>query len=320
MLTAVLIEENEVKTMGQPAENLDSNLTDNMGQQDAEGFGKKLEIKSPSKNGDRNGQSFSKLFMNPILNLKQEKAFSPLLVGLILALIGTGTLGFFFIHEFQLRKQTISKLVQVESERSSLEQSVAQLRKEVAKQREELEKLAGDLKEANTKAAMVDTLQTAHQVELDRVTKLYDNQLSSLKQVLEVREGLIQTFESNLVSIRRLLERNSQAASAPNVAVGMPLASVNANNNEASKKSVQTSISPAGKVVAINQANRFILLSYGPTEGAQMGQYIQIHHGGKFLGQGRIERVYQTLSAATILSDDTLRQVEVGDPVFLTFS
>lgn len=256
---------------------------------------------------------FQKLAMNPMLHLKKEGAFRPANVILIGALVGIGILGFFLMRQFQLRQETLAQLSRVETERSNLEQAVADLRAELEKQREDILKLTADLEAASAKAAMVDTLQESHRTELSRVTKLYEGELQSLQGALKSRDSLIKSLESNLEGVRKLFERGS--AAAPSAAsAGLP------SSREASVGPFPAQGIPSAKVMMVNQANRFVIVDLGPAAGAGIGRFLQIYHGGKSIGQARIERVYQTLSAATVLSDDTLERVQAGDTVYLALA
>ena len=288
--------------------------------------GNNLKVVAPETKGqavnrpvpmEKPGLGFPKLSMKSLFSLKQEKAFRPINLALISVLIIAGTLGFFFTREFQLRKQTLLQLTRVETDRQNLEQSVAQLRDEVNKQRQEVDRLLADLKAANAKAAMVDTLEASHRTEIGKMTKLYENQLQTLKRVLETREELMRTLETNFESIRKLLDRGVPTAASV-IAIQSSGTAVQAGQF-GKTVSVGGNV-PSGQVLMVNQQHRFIIINFGPAEGAQAGRFVEIQNKGKSIGQARIERVYQTLSAASVLSDDTLRRVKTGDSVFLALS
>ena len=164
---------------------------------------------------------------------------------------------------------------------------------------------------------MVDTLEASHRTEIGKMTKLYENQLQTLKRVLETREELMRTLETNFESIRKLLDRGVPTAASV-IAIQSSGTAVQAGQF-GKTVSVGGNV-PSGQVLMVNQQHRFIIINFGPAEGAQAGRFVEIQNKGKSIGQARIERVYQTLSAASVLSDDTLRRVKTGDSVFLALS
>jgi hypothetical protein len=75
-----------------------------------------------------------------------------------------------------------------------------------------------------------------------------------------------------------------------------------------------------GMVVQVNQTHHFIITSLNRAQGVELGQTVQIYQEGAPLGVGRVERVYETLTAVTILSEDTLERVKTGDQVYLAIA
>ena len=67
----------------------------------------------------------------------------------------------------------------------------------------------------------------------------------------------------------------------------------------------------------VNRWHRFVIVNIGPSNGAQIGRTVEIYQNGKLLETGKIERVYQTLSAASIISEDVLERVNSGDAIYL---
>lgn len=239
------------------------------------------------------------------------------LLFLVLALLGAGAFAFLFVRELSLHQSAVSQLTQAEQERAELSQAVSQLRTEVTEQREEISRLVADLKAANAKAGLVDTIRSEHEAELARMQAHYEEQVGSLRDILQIRDEVIATFESNLNSIRELLkgpasELDEGFAGARRAIQSRTIAAGGL------KPSVPPGMSvPQGRVLKVNPEHHFIVVSLGPNEGAQEGRYVQLYRSGTFLGEGRIDRVYQNLSAATVLSEDTLSHIREGDQVFL---
>lgn len=262
-------------------------------------------------------QSFSKLFMEPA---KLDAGGAPnlaLIFALVVAVAAAGALGFLFTRESAARRQMAVQLELAHDEQSRLEQSAAKLASDAEDQQSKLQKLTLDLSEANAKAVLIDTMRSEHEVELSRVKTFYETQISALKEVVQMRDQLARTLQSDLETIKRLLERGAVSAT---VGVAIPDTSSETSAQMVSQPTVESIIASAqrsAQVLAVDRENRFLVTDLGPAEGAHAGSFIQIYRGHKHLGQARIDRTYQTLSAATIISDDLLEQVQEGDKAFL---
>ena len=264
-------------------------------------------------------QTFSKLFVEP----EPFNVGTAPTVALIFALVvmtgATGALGFLFTRESALRKQAGIQLELVQDEQSKLEQSAAKLRTDAELRQTEIQKLTLDLKEANARAALAGTVQSQNETEITRVRSFYEAQITALKEVVRMRDRWARNFQSQLEAIRRLLERSAVSGS---VGAAVPQTSTETlapNVTAPSAPPLATANVPVtGKVLAVDFGNRFIVTDLGPVQGAQAGSVIQIYHGQDYLGQARIDRTYQDLSAATVISDDLLERVQEGDQAFLT--
>ena len=257
------------------------------------------------------------LSMEP-LELTQKGAPRVALIFMILALGVAGASVFMFAREFAMRKQADLGLAHTEQARAQLEQSLVQLQTEMANQREEINHLNSDLQAAQAKAALIDKLRQEHQEEISRIKNRYEGQLTSLQKVLETKESLISSLQSNLKSIRELLEKGETplgtVAAAGSVGVVESAVASPSGGSSSEFKPV------SGKVLTVNRDQHFIITNLSVAEGAQIGRFVQIYQKGQPIGQGRIDRVYQNLSAATILSEDTLTRIGEGDQVILALA
>jgi hypothetical protein len=282
------------------------------------GYAEKMKQWDKSTDGPTTaGQSFSKLFMEPV---KLNTGGAPnlaLVFALVVAAAAAGALGFLFTRESAARRQMAVQLELARDEQSRLEQSVAGLTSDVEDQQSELQKSTLDLKEANAKAALIDTMRSEHEVELSRVKTFYETQISALKDTVRMRGQLARTLQSDLETIKRILERGAVSASVgaavPDVSSETPAPSVSKPVAESTIASAER----AAQVLAVDRENRFIVTDLGPAQGAHAGSFVQLYRGHEHLGQARIDRIYQNLSAATIISEDLLERVEEGDKAFL---
>jgi len=258
-------------------------------------------------------KSLSKLFPGPDQGAENQGALLALIFALVVALAATGALGFLFTREAALRKQTAVELELARDEQLKLEQSVVKLRSDAQLWEGQIQGLKADLDEANQKAAFAnENMRVAQEAEMIRVKNFYEAQIEALKGVVRMRDQWAQSFGAQLEAIRRILERGAVSAS-----VGAVVPPVVAPVENPAESGPNLTSVPTGQILAVDYVNRFIVTNLGPAQGAKAGGFIQVYHDQEYLGQARIDRTYQDLSAATIVSDDLLEQVKEGDKAFL---
>jgi hypothetical protein len=233
---------------------------------------------------------------------------------MVLTLCGIAVLSFFLTREFSKHQQTRFELGQVEQARSRLEQSLAQLRSEMAEQQKRIEKLGVELEKTSAKAALLDQVRRDHESERARVQALYEAQLADLRKLLEGREAFVNRLQSRMESMRSVVQQEGYGFAFP---ASRPLTKTPTDSPAVPLEETQGHKRISGKVALVDRENRFIIVTFGAVDGAVVGDFIKIYQGGAPLGEGRIERVYHHLSAAAIVSEDTLTHVQKGDSVFL---
>ena len=243
------------------------------------------------------------MIMEPIGRLKQGDGNPRIvLIALSIALAGLAAVSFFLTREFSLRRQVSMQLMKSEQVRSEMERSFAELKKEIAAQKQELVQMSQDFDQAKAKAALVDQQRQNYEEQIASLKKMYEGQISEFKNQLSAKEDLSRMLKDNLNAIRGLMQGAHTAELTPTAGAaprreGTPL---------------------GGKVTLVDKRNRFVIVNLGLTDGISMGQLVQIYNGDKLIGEARIDRIYHDLSAATILSDQALSDVQKGDSVTIS--
>lgn len=70
-----------------------------------------------------------------------------------------------------------------------------------------------------------------------------------------------------------------------------------------------------GKVLVVNKDYNFVVINLGTTEGVSLDQVFSVYHGNKYLGDVKIEKVHDAMSAAGFASGDLKDKVSEGDKV-----
>jgi predicted RNase H-like nuclease (RuvC/YqgF family) len=86
----------------------------------------------------------------------------------------------------------------------------------------------------------------------------------------------------------------------------------------AAKKSTVPSPLPAersleGKVLVVNRDYDFVVLSIGSKDGVNSGNVFSIYHGNKLIGDVKVDKVHDSMAAASFVSADMKNKVNEGD-------
>ncbi|MCM8780392.1 MAG: hypothetical protein NC908_00495 [Candidatus Omnitrophica bacterium] len=70
-----------------------------------------------------------------------------------------------------------------------------------------------------------------------------------------------------------------------------------------------------GNVLVVNRDYSFIVISLGSKDGVSVGDIFSVYQNGKYLGDVKVEKVHDSMSAAGFLSIDIRNKVNEGDTV-----
>lgn len=128
------------------------------------------------------------------------------------------------------------------------------------------------------------------QEQYDKVTKEYESLKEELKRLKSDNEGLL----------KQVRESGSQEM-------------VTGKEVQLDKIVVKSGLEAEGKVLVVNKEFNFIVVSAGNNKGVIRGVVFEIFRNGDFVGKARVEKVYETMSAANIMPDS--KDVREGDLV-----
>jgi len=95
-------------------------------------------------------------------------------------------------------------------------------------------------------------------------------------------------------------------------AVNLDKIVVNSDENSVSAASKQVM---QGKVLVVNREYSFIVTDIGQDKDVQKGVKFDVMDGDKFLGQAEVDKVYDTMSSATILPGARINDMKKGDVI-----
>ena len=271
-------------------------------------------------------------FPEKVQKSSQEEKRSFFRLGTTILALGwllAGFIAFFYAGEVSLRQDITLKLAKSQGENGQLEKSVATLKATASEQRGDLQKQRGELQELHTqvrtlsgelgaaqsKAAAYTAMEKSYRDELLRVTAQYEEQIDSMRKLVLVRDELVKTLQTHVQAIDKLVTEGGLAT-----AFSAAVKAMEDQKSQAAEKARTALQQPPGEVVMVNRPYQFIVINLGADQGAITGGLINIFQDGKPLAKGRLERVYPSMSAVTVLDENALGEVKEGDRVSFSLS
>lgn len=266
-----------------------------------------------------------------------DKVKSPILIGLILISLSLAG-GFFYLLE---KEKARSLALQEELDDTKIKRKIAEERLEELKKT--ISALELKLKEAQTQ---VDTLtQDLEQEKLAKQEAL--TRIDQVKADLEQQIGLKSDLENKLTlaqedigklraQIKDLESKkaelevkiNERQAKSQGVELGTIVvspevtASTAASGQAPTKSAVQPqpqesahSSGVEGKVLVVNKDYDFMVINLGSKDGIGLGDIFSVYHENKYIGDVKVEKLHDSMSAAGFLSLEIKHKVSEGDKV-----
>jgi len=276
-----------------------------------------------------------------------EKAKSPIVIFIILILV---SLSFAGVGLFLLQKEKTKNLsLQEELDSLKIKHNAAETRLEEYKKT--ISQLDLKLKDAQTN---IDTLSSSLEQETKAKQEALD-QVQQLKTDLQQQKGLRADLETKLEQTQKNAEKAHQAqlkeieskkaqleakikdleaqgqqtqAQSQAQAQGVELGTI-VVGPEASSVSGQTTSSLSveqpkekavtssleGKVLVVNKDYNFAVINLGSKDGVNAGDVFALYHNNKYIGDIKVEKIHESMSAADFTSASTKDAVSEGDRV-----
>ena len=111
---------------------------------------------------------------------------------------------------------------------------------------------------------------------------------------------------------------NAPAVPAGDISPAMPVAPAPSTADVPQVSSSEPAVAPLeGKVLVVNKEYDFIVVNLGQKENVGIGQTIELFRKDKKLGQAKVEEVRDTMSVATPVTKDMIKQVKEDDRAVL---
>jgi len=217
------------------------------------------------------------------------------------------------------------------TEKVVLQQKLADVmkqRKRLSEEAEELKVIKNDLEvelaglEAQAKALGENYEKEKSQndivrVELEEKTKSLEEAEGKLSSAAGEKDKLKKMLESEKTRYSQLKERVDKLVEVKDVLEGKVRNIINKQGIELERIVVKTEGELEGKVLVVNREYNFIVADIGIEDDIEIGDFVTIFRNGKYVGEAQVEKIYDTMSASTIVKETKPRAIMVDDNVII---
>jgi uncharacterized protein (DUF3084 family) len=267
---------------------------------------------------------------------KGGKTLTIFIVLVTILLVSSTAIGFFMYQkESQMRKDLEIQLEEAGKQQKKLSDDLKDAKNQLTllqdKNREADKKinnlmdemelnegLRNELKKEN--GSLKDYLEAAKK-EKDSVRTDMDNAAKKLQETQELLKAEQEKTKDLLAKVNVLVDEKKQAeakvAAASSNNQLMPGVDAPKNKMELDKIVVGQDSGNKGRVLTVDKDSDFVICSIGIKQGFKAGDILSVYRGDKYLGDVKISRVQEEMSAADFISPLSSRQVHKNDIVVL---
>ena len=229
-------------------------------------------------------------------------------------------------NQLQESKKTVSDLeVKLKDAQSQIDSISGELKQEKASKEEALSKISQlntDLQEQKTMRADLESKLTGAQDEISKSqTKLKDTdaQRAQLENKIKDLETQARGVELGKIVVTPEAKETKQKEmkANKNAAKGKTAKPIEA----ATKAAGENKAVPAnqagleGKILVVNNEYNFAVLNLGIRDGVNVGDLFSAYHGDNYIGDLKVEKLHDSMSAANFVNADLKDRIAEGDKV-----
>lgn len=230
-------------------------------------------------------------------------------------------------REYMKRLIVEDKLAATLKEKRSLEKELEsaksikdQAEAKILKTEEKFKELSSELDEAKQKNEFASQELEAKKAELAKIKVDLENEKKEKLSISKKLESLQVDYDkakkeaSRLASEKidlekRMLElREKQSVNLDKIVV-------NSNEEDAGSEAQAPKEAMQGRILVVNREYSFIVTDIGQNKDVKKGMKFDVMDGSKFLGQAEIDKVYDSMSSATVLPGAKINEMKKGNVI-----
>lgn len=271
---------------------------------------------------------------------KRASALTVVLILLIIISLGLGGGFFYFLQKEQVKSSLLqkdledikAKQIKAESNLEEASKMVADLDNQVTENKALIEALNKELEQekAQKEEAFLQIAQL--KTEIDNQSKLrsdLENKVTQAESTVKKMQEQLSAFDSKKTELEakiKELEEKSKGVELGKIIVNPepvvleaapPVESVSnkstPNKKEKTKKKASSGLE--GKVLVVNKDYNFVVINLGSKDGVGVGNVFSLYHGNKLIGEGKVEKIHDSMAAVGFVPAEMKEKISEGDKV-----
>ena len=153
--------------------------------------------------------------------------------------------------------------------------------------------------------------------ELNKKTEALEKAKEKAESAKSEKEKLQDLLDSEKERYNQLKERIDKLVEVKDVLEEKVRDIINKQGIELERIVVKAEGELEGRVLVVNREFNFIVVNIGMDDDIELGSYLTIFRNGKYVGEAQVEKIYGTMSAATIVKETKPRAIMVDDNVII---
>lgn len=261
-----------------------------------------------------------------------DKIKSPILLLVVLILVSLSLAGgvFYLLQKERAKSVTLQEElgeikvrekaaeVKLEDAKKVIKEFVFKLQESESQIKKINDDLAQERSAKEEAIAMAEQLKTDLEQQKSLRTDL-EKKFSQAQQDLTKIQGDLKEFSSKKIELEKkikTLEAQALPAQSESVELGKVVVTPEGAVFSSEKAgAVKQPAASEGKVLVVNKDYGFAVLSLGSKDGIELGNIFSVYHGNKIIGDLKVEKVHDSMSAAGFLTSGMQDKVIEGDRV-----
>lgn len=216
-------------------------------------------------------------------------------------------------------------------EKTTLQDELTQImkeRKKLSREIEELKLIKGDLEiklgGLETQAKMLTENYEKEKSQNDIVRLKLSEKEEEIKEVetklvavTDERSKLREMLDDERTRYSQLKERINKLVEVKDILEEKVRDIINRQGIELERIVVKAEGELEGKVLVVNREYNFIVVNIGVRDDIGLGDILTLYRDGKYVGEAKVEKIYDTMSAATITKETRSSTILVDDNVIV---
>ena len=216
---------------------------------------------------------------------------------------------------------TLKEKREIEKEMDASKKLAEETEAKLSEAEAKLEGLTAQVEEAEEKSK---TAKEDLEIKEKEVTKLKEDIEKEKKEKLTISkklESLQADYDKAKMDVLRIKKENEmlekdlsglkeKTVELDTIVVKPPLKTVSRPEQEESSMEFLN-----GRILVVNKDYNFVVTDLGEDDGIRKGMVIEIRDGNEFLGKAEVDKVYETMSSATMLPGGKINFVKKGNTV-----